>query len=668
MSTAAMFQIITNDGKQDRMLMASDFLRNRLISIQLARQRFGYADTTPTLMDIEKTHILYMNAHFKPFCSIGFEYIKVLTNSGNPQYGSQIQFSIPQYGDFFFDMFAYVVLKQPTLVPDSSNTIPSNQPLMRWCAYPGERLFQKVDFTVNGNPMDTFYTWSYNFYRQSQVHTDKLVAYNRCMGQEPVAKGFVDQPNWANSGVAPADITSRQYSNYAFGLQTPTGQKSGLVELLVPLLFWFNMDVRLAIPSIAIPYGQRFINCTISPGNLLCDLYPRGTYTDNWASPGGSLDYSNGIQSITLYINNIFVNKEIHDIFIRRIGFTLIRVHQYQNYPITTANGNFQLNAIKWPVEYGWMGFRVAAYNNIQDADRRRYLDVWDRYGQVTNVVASTPGWDVEKLTLKTGDGFTIQAVAANPPTIPAILGAGSLTLVLDGTNTGVVFNAATAGAQLTLDGIAGTVITGISYLSPGDLVTVPLTSFTATGTFTATSVTLTVSAVDLAVGNVTFVETTSQFRALIGYSGTVSNLTSAYNVSTNATLIVTVQTPTLAPQTSTVKVETPTVVSIKLTAAGVTIIDDFPQAILSNYLPFAYGGVDMNAPTDPGIMFLNFCLFPKNYQPSGHFNFSRCREFQLYYAGSIFSNSVQGEFLLEVSSLNFLLISDGSAVLRYTT
>jgi Skp family chaperone for outer membrane proteins len=52
------------------------------------------ADITPTLLDIEKTHVLYVNAHFKPFCSIAFEYDKVRPSSGVTSLGSTVTFAI----------------------------------------------------------------------------------------------------------------------------------------------------------------------------------------------------------------------------------------------------------------------------------------------------------------------------------------------------------------------------------------------------------------------------------------------------------------------------------------------------------------------------------------------------------------------------------------------
>lgn len=660
-----MFQIILNDGKQDRLLMASDFLRKRLMAITMARSQAGYPDTTPTLMDVEKTHVLFMNAHFKPFCAIGFEYMKVRANTGNPDFGSTIQFSIPQYGDFIFDMFAYVKMAHPTLIPDSSNTDPSNWPLMQWCPWIGERFFSKVDFTVNGNPMDTYYSWTYNMWRQARVGVDKIAGYARCMGQEVAEQGFVDQPNWADSGVSSSAISSRFGATTYSGLQTPSGQKTGNFELLIPLLFWFNLDPRLAIPSIAIPYGQRFINCTISPGNQLCDLVPRGTYAGNWASPGGSLNYSNCVQEITLYINNIFVNKEIHDIFIHRIGFNLIRVHQYQQYTVTTDQGSILLNGIKWPVEWGQMGFRPKSYTDPQDANRRQYLAYWDQFSLVTPTARTATGWVSKQRVRKTGGDY--------------LTSLGVLPVALTGGTTGFAFNvsAADTGAQLTLSAITFVATPELASLAPGDEVVIPLSSISGAAISVTPSVTLPasvtlhVAAVNLTTGVVTFVESVHQFLVLLGaadptYTWTTLQLLASQYASSTANISVYsfVQTE----QSVTVDVKAPTVASVKLTAAGVTILDEFPQSILSSYYYYNYGGAGIKTPTDPGLMMLNFCLFPTAYQPSGHFNFSRCREFMLNFTGSIFSNSVQGTFLIETSNLNFLLISDGSAVLRYTT
>lgn len=308
MATGGIFTIITNDGKQDRMLMATALLHERLRAINIFKQsqNGGAADALqnlPTLLDIEKTHVLFTNAHFKPFAAIGFEYNKVKPTSGNPTLGQTIQFSIPQFGDFFHDICGHVTLVQPTL--NSTATANYDAPLMRWCNFPGERLFQKVQQEVNGNPLDEYTFHATNMHRYYRVAPNKYVGWQRCMGQEEGSRGYVDQPTWTFNGVASSSITSRVGASVYTGAQTPTGQKlqtaAGNLELFIPLLFWYNKDVRLAVPSVAIPYGQRFINIELATLAQLVNLYPRGAGT--WASPQGSLSEDTPtLQSIELYI------------------------------------------------------------------------------------------------------------------------------------------------------------------------------------------------------------------------------------------------------------------------------------------------------------------------------------------------------------------------------
>lgn len=94
MSAGGVFKIIANDGKADKLIMATDLLNQRLKRVMCYRKSMNM-DPTPTLVDIERTHVLYVNAHFKPFASIGYEYNKIRTNTGNPQLGGSVQFNIP---------------------------------------------------------------------------------------------------------------------------------------------------------------------------------------------------------------------------------------------------------------------------------------------------------------------------------------------------------------------------------------------------------------------------------------------------------------------------------------------------------------------------------------------------------------------------------------------
>jgi hypothetical protein len=246
MATAGIFKLITNDGKQDRLIMATELLQNRLTAIAAARAADPMiADATPTLSDIETTHILFMNAHFKPFAAIGYEYNKVQPQAGSATLGSTVLFSIPQFGDFFNDMALHLTLRQPVLSTTTTNT--SDQPLMRWCPYVGERALQKVAFNVNANPLDSYTYNATNFFRLFCVQPNKRIAWARLMGQELPWQGYVEQPIWVRNGIAPAAVDHRTKAEVFTGFQTPTGQKdltaAGDVEMIIPLLFWFNHDL-----------------------------------------------------------------------------------------------------------------------------------------------------------------------------------------------------------------------------------------------------------------------------------------------------------------------------------------------------------------------------------------------------------------------------------------
>jgi hypothetical protein len=514
MSTGAIFNLITNDGKQDRMLMASELLSQRLAEIREARK--GMENPNPTLADIERTHILFMNAHFKPFAAIAFEYNKVVAN--NPTLGSKVQFSIPQFGDFFSDMVVHVKFNLPTA--SATGVISSDDvPIYRWCDYPGERLFQKVSFDVNGNPLDEYYPDTYNFHRQFCVSASKRVAWDRCMGQERPMEAMCNYN--LTAGAAPQN--ARASFNYRNGAQTykVAGQHSQL-ELFIPLLFWFNTDPRLAIPSVAIPYGQRFVNIDLANVSDLLRVIVNPAGNGGLTAPTVTTPT---FANFDLYINNIFVNPDIHDIFIARIGFTLVRVHRRQVTSVNKSSDSVLLQQLKWPIETLYLGVRPSAnvtsnatvsgvlHDSIPDPN----MDDWHRYGLVS----------------------------------------------------------------------------------------------------------------------------------------TTSNLAASLNG---------------APSDFTTKVEAAHVSRLSITAHGVPLYNDLPARFFNCYVPYTYGGWNVSAPTDPGCYMITFNMYPGTYQPSGHINVSRAREFYLKYDSSYVTSNTTADLVVNAVAINFLLISDGSATLRYAT
>jgi hypothetical protein len=114
--------------------------------------------------------------------------------------------------------------------------------------------------------------------------------------------------------------------------------------------------------------------------------------------------------------------------------------------------------------------------------------------------------------------------------------------------------------------------------------------------------------------------------------------------------------------------VETETVDSLQLEAHSISIFASYKAAFYGSYLPHTYGGANIICPEDKGALMINFCLHPGTYQPSGHINISRAREFYLKYVSNYVTSATPADLLVVAYAINFLLISDGSAVLRYST
>jgi hypothetical protein len=92
------------------------------------------------------------------------------------------------------------------------------------------------------------------------------------------------------------------------------------------------------------------------------------------------------------------------------------------------------------------------------------------------------------------------------------------------------------------------------------------------------------------------------------------------------------------------------------------------PSKFFNSYVPYTYGGWNVNTPTDNGLFMASFALYPGTYQPSGHINVSRAREFYMQYSSDYIQSDRTGDLVVNAVSINFLIITEGSASLRYAT
>jgi hypothetical protein len=519
MSTGGSFTLVTNDGRMDQMLLASSILRDNINAIRAEKIARNERDTAPELADLERSHVLHVNAHYKPYVAITLEYFKVSQNNVN--LGSEITVSIPQYGDFFADMVLNVVINTPTTGYSGTSVDASDCVLYQHCEYPGERLLEETRFEINSNPIDSYENTSYVFHRQFMVPPHKRVAWDRCMGQEQSSVATVAVPD--TTSVTTAPVTQRTKLDVYNGYQTLKESHPNL-NLWIPLLFWFNTDPRLAFPSVAVPYGQRFLIFRLTAASNLFRAIINPAATTSLTSPTYSTPQ---VSTFDLYINNLFLLPEVHDIFIDRVAFTLIRVHRIQNFNLNKSTDQIHLNQLKWPLETFWWGFQPVVNTTIN-------TNISTTGSQASVVCSNMTNWH-------------------------------RMCQVTDSVNQA---------------------------------------------------------------------------------SSTVNGASTKLNI----------------------KRENSHITKVKLEVHSVAIFQEYPAEFFNQYIPLTYGGSNICAPSDPGMYMYSFSLYPGDYQPSGHFNTSRAREIYLHYTSSYIDSSHPASLILHGRCLNFLLITEGSSTLRYST
>jgi Large eukaryotic DNA virus major capsid protein/Major capsid protein N-terminus len=374
----------------DQLLLANQLLRDNIAAVKARKAAEGQADTNPSLADLERSHVLFVNAHHKPYVAIAFQYFKVSAN--NVTLGSDVSISIPQYGDFFADMVANVVIRAPTTSYTGTYGDASDCVLYRHCDYPGERIFDEVRFEVNSNPIDSYTSESYVLHRQFAVPQDKMVAWKRCMGQElPASARASLQQNSQDLAPITAHTKTEVYNGYQTFKQTHKD-----LNMWIPLLFWFNTDARLAFPSVSVPYGQRFITFSLTQAQNMYHAIINPGASSSLTAPTLSTPQ---ISTFDLYINNLFVLPEVHDIFIDRVAFTLVRVHRRQTQNLNKSSDSIHLVQLKWPIESIMFGFQPTVNRkkntNVttlgsQASAVSSDMDDWHRFCQVTNSVKDT--------------------------------------------------------------------------------------------------------------------------------------------------------------------------------------------------------------------------------------------------------------------------------------
>lgn len=334
-------------------------IKNKIKELQTNIELKKKEDEQPTIKDVVQSHHLFLQSTFKPFVSIGYEYSKQ-SISPIPGFGSSIKIKIPKYGDFFNDMVIYIRLIDLKPI-NSANRV-------RYCEFLGHKIIKKVKFIMKNKILDEYTSEVYNFHYQFNVPENKKNAYKKSVGQEvPVIAKLVADPLFQEH------TEQRIISN---GPQTLKKEHKS-VEMFIPLLFWFQ-DPKLAIPNTILPFGETFLEIDLANINDVCACA-------DYALDGGLFETPKMID-FHLYTNHIYLNPNILDIFIKRIGITLIRVHKQQEIILNQTFNEVLLNELKFPIEIMYVAFRPTI--NITGNDR---METWNKNSQLTRTLIPVP-------------------------------------------------------------------------------------------------------------------------------------------------------------------------------------------------------------------------------------------------------------------------------------
>jgi len=347
MSVGGPFNLITSTGLQDRLLMATDTLMERVRNIskqRLASLREEYPNLTdvqlekkpsswlPMLKEIEKSHIVFINATYKPFVAMAHEYSKTHPCQGIPKLGGTFSFTLPHLGEFVNDAVMYVKLTGLSAVHAADK--------VRYVEFLAHRMMKRVSFKIQNHELDSYTSDQYNIHYQYKVPQHKEAGYLRNIGQEVPKQAFLTAD--------PAVDEVREYRYFGNGPQTFKNVQPD-VEMWIPILFWFK-NIETSLPNFLLPKNQVNIEVTLEDA---ANLVAYAIYS----SSDGAYNAPT-ISECSLYLNHIYLLPEIYKIFMHKFGFHLIRVHRYHTEILADSEKRIRLHALKWPMETIYVAFR----------------------------------------------------------------------------------------------------------------------------------------------------------------------------------------------------------------------------------------------------------------------------------------------------------------------
>lgn len=318
------------------------------------------------------THVCWLRSTYKPFIETVFEYSKATVNN-KPTLGGECEWDVPITENCFIGEQC-IKVKLGELMPQSTLGVDK----VRYADMVGHRMIKAVELHINNTKIDEYSGELYNAWFETMVSASKRPGWLQCVGHSLPMKGEVIQD--------PEFSAVTEMRMIYDGFQTISDSQPELT-MYIPLLFWFNTDVSNAL--YVTPGTKMTIKVIFEEEKKLmtCLDVADNIYNEKYISPR--------LIDCDLYSNHIYMNKEVMDLFVSKIGFSMIRVHKTTACILDKNKDSVDLSKdFKFPVED--ITFYARPLVNEEGIDS---LNLWNRNSIQTLKSIQIPVIYKDKLT-----------------------------------------------------------------------------------------------------------------------------------------------------------------------------------------------------------------------------------------------------------------------------
>jgi hypothetical protein len=265
---------------------------------------------------------------------------------GVQQFGSTVEFRIPNYGQFICDGFFHITI--------GALSTTSSLDRVKYAEFLGHRLLKKVKFICDNTQLDSYSTEEYNRYYHFDLNESDKFAWKQTVAQETSNVAYLIHD--------PTNQNIRQKVEIMSGEQTLRNSHDQ-IELYIPHLFWFK-DASKAFPIMNIKNGAMTMEIDLELfSNLVASV-----------NNGGGGTYNTPTISIELILNYVYIEKNIFDIYFNHKDEYLITVHKYFSQELNMSSGDIPLNPIKFPTKALYCAFRPKSNLSVVDDWHKNYV------------------------------------------------------------------------------------------------------------------------------------------------------------------------------------------------------------------------------------------------------------------------------------------------------